>query len=190
MGPLKRYEIFRKPLDADPVWAESAETLEEANRRMGELISGRPADYFVLDRAQQSFLCAPEHAHCVRTLVVDDHVAVRRVVRVVLEGRFNINVVGEASNGTEAIEKVAALVPNLVVMDARMPVLDGLSAAQIIKRDHPQTLILILSFYTGKPLVELAKQLGLNGYVAKMQGGHALLTAVETVLRSGTYFCL
>jgi hypothetical protein len=91
MGPLKRYEIFRKPLDADPVWAESAETLEDANRRIGELTSGRPADYFVFDRAKQSFLCAPQHAQCVRTLVVDDHVAVRRVARVVLERRFNIS---------------------------------------------------------------------------------------------------
>jgi DNA-binding NarL/FixJ family response regulator len=56
-----------------------------------------------------------QHAHCARTLLVDDHVAVRRVVRVVLEGRFDIHALGEASNGTEAIEKAAALVPNLII---------------------------------------------------------------------------
>jgi hypothetical protein len=70
MGPLKRYEIFRKPRGANPVWIESAATLEEANQRISELVSGPSEDYFVLDRANQSFLYAPRPARCVRKLVV------------------------------------------------------------------------------------------------------------------------
>ena len=121
-----------------------------------------------------------------RVLVVDDHAAVRSEVRSTLQDQ-GLDVVGEATNGEEAIERAEKLNPDLVIMDVSMPVLDGLNAAKIIKRSHPQTQILMFSGHSIRDFIETAQRLGLNGYALKNEGS-SLRDAVDKILRNQTYF--
>jgi two-component system nitrate/nitrite response regulator NarL len=123
-----------------------------------------------------------------RVLIVDDHAAVRRGVRSAVEGRDDLEVVGEAGNGEEAIEQAATLHPDLIIMDISMPVLDGLSAAEIILKFHPETRILAFSMYAVKDFIETARDLGLSGYVTKEGAGSSLLHAVDAIMHHKTYF--
>ena len=84
-------------------------------------------------------------AHKIRVLIVDDHVMVRQGLGAVLRSYPNIDVVGEAGSGDEAISNVASLRPNVVVMDIGMPSLDGIAATRLIKRQHPEIAVLGLS---------------------------------------------
>ena len=123
-----------------------------------------------------------------RILIVDDHAGVRKGVRSTLEDCDGLEVVGEGANGEEAIAQASKLQPDLIIMDVSMPVLDGLSAAEIIKTYRPQTRILIFSSHKVREFIEVAKNLGLNGYVPKDEEGPSLLNAVEAVRRDQTYF--
>jgi DNA-binding NarL/FixJ family response regulator len=124
-----------------------------------------------------------------RILIVDDHAAVRTGVRGTIENyKDDMEVVGEGATGEEAIEQTAKLHPDLIIMDVSMPVLDGLSAAEIIKRHYPQTRILMFSMHTIREFVEAAKRLGLSGYVPKDGNGLSLLDAVEAVQHNKTCF--
>src|ERR1700722_9546201 len=102
-----------------------------------------------------------------RVLIVDDCAAVRTAVRSTLDGYSQLEIVGEAGNGEEALEQTAKMQPDLIIMDISMPVLDGLTAAQIIKRFHPQTRILLFSTHKVGDFITAARNLGLCGYVAK-----------------------
>lgn len=122
-----------------------------------------------------------------RVLIVDDQAAVRSGVRSTLQDQ-GLDVVGEAANGEEAIERVEKLNPELIIMDISMPVLDGLSAAKIIKRCHPRTQILMLSMHNVSDFIEAAKRLGLNGYLLKEDAGSSLPDAVDALLHQQTFF--
>ena len=84
-------------------------------------------------------------AQKIRVLIVDDHVMVRQGLRAVLQSYPNIDVVGEAGNGEEALSSVAKLQPTIVVMDISMPSLDGIGATRLIKTQYPQIAVLGLS---------------------------------------------
>jgi DNA-binding NarL/FixJ family response regulator len=117
----------------------------------------------------------------VRTLITDDHGTIRKVLRAILDGYSTLEIVGEACNGEE-------LRPDLVIMDVSMPRLDGLSAAELIKKVRPETTILIFSMHLVNEFIETAKGLGLDGFVFKGEGGTGLLKAVDVVLRGQKYF--
>ena len=123
-----------------------------------------------------------------RILIVDDSAIMRRVLRAVLDGFQNAEVIGEASNGEEAIQKVHSLQPDLVIMDVNMPVLDGLTAAEVIKKFRPRTEILMFSMYRVREFIEAAKSLGLSGFVPKEDASTALLNAVDAIIHHHTYF--
>lgn len=123
-----------------------------------------------------------------RTLIADDSGVMRKVLRSVINGYHGIEVVGEAANGEEAIQQAQNLTPDLVIMDVSMPALDGLSAAERIKKYRPETGILIFSIHRIRDFVETARQTGLSGFVCKDEGGQALLSAVDAVIRHRTYF--
>ncbi len=123
-----------------------------------------------------------------RVLIADDHEAVRRGLRTVLEGNSELKVVGEAVNGEEAVEQVQRLKPDLVIIDLSMPILDGLQAAQEIKKFAPTTPIVAFSMHKIKEFVDMAKRIGLRGFVAKEDDGKALLEAVDAVIHNRTYF--
>jgi DNA-binding NarL/FixJ family response regulator len=123
-----------------------------------------------------------------RTLIVDDSGTMRRVLRAVLNGYHGLEVIGEAANGEEAIQQAQNLMPDLIIMDLSMPVLDGLSASQVVKKYRPETNILVFSMHNVREYIEAAQKLGLSGFVYKDEGGSELCSAVDAVLQHHTYF--
>ncbi|HEX4002237.1 MAG TPA: response regulator transcription factor [Candidatus Acidoferrales bacterium] len=185
------FEIFRKVPGGRPVCLDTSSTLDCALNLAQEAASAQPGDYFIFDRQNQKFIDAsPEPASRphTRVLVADDHESVRKGVRQVLLGHGRVEIVGEASNGREAIEETRKLQPDLIIMDWSMPELDGLTAAQMIKKFSPKTAIVIFSVHTSDLFTNLAKSLGLEGFVTKGSSSQALLCAVDAVLHDQTYF--
>jgi two-component system, NarL family, response regulator NreC len=123
-----------------------------------------------------------------RVLVVDDHELVRKGVCAILSSRQDLDVVGEAAEGKEAVAKSASLKPDLVVMDVSMPGMDGISAAKEILKLRPQAAIIILSMHDTKQLIEGARKVGVRGYVSKSQVGSTLLDAIDSVINDRDFF--
>ena len=123
-----------------------------------------------------------------RVLVVDDHESVRRGVCAILDSHDNLEVCGEAANGTDALEKANALHPQLIVMDISMPGMDGISASREILKLYPQTEIIVLSMHNSKQLIEAARKIGVRGYVTKGQAGSTLLEAVDAAVQHRDFF--
>ena len=124
----------------------------------------------------------------VRVLVADDQEAVRKRICSILQTRRNVEVCAEASTGREAVEKAKMFSPDLIVLDVTMPVLNGLDAARLIRAATPNTAILILSVHRSKQLVEMAKRIGIQGYVTKGEGVQRLVEAVDAVLDHRPFF--
>src|SRR5438105_10388249 len=103
----------------------------------------------------------------VRVLVVDDQALMRDGLASLLSLEHGITVAGTASNGEEAVQQVAALEPDVILMDVRMPVLDGVASTVQIRRDFPDTPILMLTTFDDDALVLAALQAGANGYLLK-----------------------
>ena len=122
-----------------------------------------------------------------QVLIADDHEIMRRGIRSVLESREDIEVY-EAENGKEAIDKTHELQPHLVILDVSMPVLDGFSAAREIKKAFPQIPILIFSLDRTEAFTEVAKKIGVNGYISKNDVGETLLKAIDAALNNQAFF--
>ena len=103
----------------------------------------------------------------ISVLLVDDHSLVRRGFRRMLEDEADISVVGEASDGQEAVELVRSLKPRVVVMDCALPEINGLEATRKILKFAPETLVLMLSMHTEDTWVRQALEAGARGYVLK-----------------------
>ncbi|MEP6506660.1 MAG: response regulator transcription factor [Gemmatimonadales bacterium] len=116
-----------------------------------------------------------------RILIVDDHSVVRRGVRALLESQDGWEVCGEADNGREAIEKVAELKPDLVVLDVSLPGLNGLEATPQILKASPNTEVLVLTMHHSEELVRQVLRSGAKGYVLKSDADHSLVEAIESV---------
>ncbi len=117
----------------------------------------------------------------VRILIVDDHEVVRIGLRSLLERVPQFAVVGEADSGARAVELVNALRPDVVVMDIRMPQLNGVEACRIIKERHPQVKVIMLTSYPDDEMVFGAVMAGASGYVLKQVGSTELIEAIRTV---------
>jgi len=120
-------------------------------------------------------------------LIADDHEIMRRGIRSVLESRDDIEV-HEAKNGKEAIDKTHELQPHLVILDVSMPVLDGFTAAREIKKNFPRIPILIFSLDRTDAFTEVAKKIGVSGYISKTDVGETLLNAVDAALNNQAFF--
>lgn len=119
----------------------------------------------------------------VRILLVDDHPIVRQGLRTLLEGRPGWEVVGEASDGIEALEKVESLQPDVVVLDITMPRMNGLEACRLIQR-RPKSAgleVLVVTQHDSPQMMREALDAGARGYVVKSNAAHDLLAAVEAV---------
>ena len=123
----------------------------------------------------------------IRVLIAEDHLMVRAGIRALLEKAGDVNILGEASNGQEAIELVQKLNPDVLVMDIMMPRLNGIQAAEHIRRLKTPTRILLLSMYSDQGLVYQALQNGVKGYVLKSSVSDELLWAVHAVAEGKTY---
>lgn len=123
-----------------------------------------------------------------RVLVVDDHEVVRRGVISLLHDQLECEVCGEAADGQEAVEKAAALKPDVVIMDVSMPGLNGLNAARIIRSTAPSCEILVLSQHDAPEMVRQAFKAGARGYVVKSSLAKDLSNAVNKVARHECFF--
>ncbi len=119
----------------------------------------------------------------VRILIADDYEQIRRAVRTLLASHEEWDVCGEAVDGQDAIQKAKELKPDVVLLDISMPYLNGLEAARLIRKEVPQSEILILSQYEASEMLQPALEAGARGYVAKSNMSRDLLAAVEAVSR-------
>jgi DNA-binding NarL/FixJ family response regulator len=113
-------------------------------------------------------------------LVVDDHELWRGHVRAALKDHRRWSIVAEASNGIEAIEKAAALRPDVILLDIGLPVLSGMAAARQILASDPQSRIMFVSANGSPAMVEAAIRMGVQGYLLKSDA-HQLLTAMDAI---------
>lgn len=122
----------------------------------------------------------------ISVLLVDDHSLVRRGFRRMLEDEPDIRVVGEASDGKEAIELTRSLKPQVVVMDCALPEINGLQATRKILAFAPETLVLMLSMHTEDTWVRQAMDAGARGYVLKNAMDLELGTAIRRIVNGET----
>jgi DNA-binding NarL/FixJ family response regulator len=122
------------------------------------------------------------HTEPARLLIADDHALVREGLRTMLSGEAGLQVVAEARNGQEALSSCRELEPDLVLMDVRMPVMDGLEATRKIKQEMPQTSVVMVTMHENPDYLFEAIKAGAAGYVLKDAPGERLLGAVRRTL--------
>ena len=117
----------------------------------------------------------------IRIMIVDDHEVVRSGLKAILEPEDDLEVVGEASSGSEAVEKVARLDPSLVLMDVRMEEMSGIEACRLIKSSHPQVNVLMLTSFGEEEAVMAPIMAGAPAYLLKNVGRSELIRAIRGV---------
>ena len=121
-------------------------------------------------------------------LLADDHDVVRKGMKMLLEDETDVKVIGEASDGLEAIEKVKMLMPNVVILDLTMPKMTGIEAAKIISEEYPAVKILIFSMHHNREYIVSSVENGANGYLLKDTGKEELMKAIKAVSDGRKYF--
>ena len=116
----------------------------------------------------------------IRVLLVDDHRLVRAGLTSLLATAAGVEVVGEAADGAQALEQVAATSPDVVLMDLSMPVMDGVTATRALRTRHPETRVVVLSSFSDRSRVREAVAAGATGYVLKDCTPDELLSAVRS----------
>lgn len=124
----------------------------------------------------------------IRVLLADDHTVVREGIRYLLESRDNITVVGEVSNGMDAIRKAGDLKPDIVIMDISMPILNGIEATRAIVQQLPRCKVLVLTMHEDRETVRQILRAGAAGCLVKRSAATELFNAVEAVHEGGAYF--
>src|SRR5579864_5287538 len=124
----------------------------------------------------------------ITVLLAEDHHLVREGFRSLLEHESDIEVVGEAATGREAVQLTRKLHPAVVVMDIAMPLLNGLEATRQIRKDFPDTKVLILSAHSDDAYVEQVATLGASGFLLKQASSHVLATAIREVQAGKSFF--
>ena len=123
----------------------------------------------------------------IRVLVVDDHTIVRDGICALLSLVEDIEVVGEAANGNEALEKVKELTPDVVLMDMSMPIMGGLEATRRICKEFPKTKVLILTQYDDKEYVLPVIAVGASGFISKASASSELAAGIRSTYRGESF---
>jgi len=123
----------------------------------------------------------------IRVLIVDDHTLVRDGIRSLLALLADVEVVGEASNGKEALEKIKELVPDVVLMDLAMPVMGGLEATRRIRKEFPGIRVLAMTQYDDSDYVIPVIEAGARGFVTKMAAFSELASAIQAAYRGDSF---
>ncbi|MDE3089619.1 MAG: response regulator transcription factor [Chloroflexota bacterium] len=117
----------------------------------------------------------------IRVLICDDHTILREGIRLLLNAQPDIEVVAEAVDGREAVDKARALKPDVILMDIAMPLLNGLEATKQIRREQPNARVLVLTMYESDEYVAQMLEAGAAGYVLKKVAGSELVYAIRAV---------
>ncbi|NLG48505.1 MAG: response regulator transcription factor [Chloroflexi bacterium] len=123
----------------------------------------------------------------IRVFVADDHAIVRDGLRSLLAAQPDIEVVGDASNGRDAVREVSKVAPDVVIMDIAMPVLNGIEAARQVHEELPETKIIFLSMHSTTEHIFRALQAGARGYLLKESAGVQVVDAVRSVYADRLY---
>jgi DNA-binding NarL/FixJ family response regulator len=125
-----------------------------------------------------------------RILVADDHEVVRHGLHALLGTQAGWEVVGEAVDGRDAVEKAVQLKPDVVILDISMPGISGLAATRLILEAAPQSEVLIFTMHQSEEMEQTARKAGARGYVLKSDAGKDLLAAVKALSEHSTFFPL
>jgi DNA-binding NarL/FixJ family response regulator len=122
-----------------------------------------------------------------RVLIVDDHAFIRRGVETILESSPEWQVCGEASNGNDAIRLANQLTPEVVLMDVTMPGMNGLEATRIIRKEHPDVKVILLTLHESSEVLRSGFRAGASGYLLKADAEEELMKALRVVIGDGSY---
>jgi DNA-binding NarL/FixJ family response regulator len=122
-----------------------------------------------------------------RVLLAEDQTILREGLKVLIASEPDMEVVGEAGDGEEAVRRVGTARPDIVVMDVSMPRLDGVQATQAIKRANSEVKVLALTVHENKSQIRRVLQAGASGYVVKRSAAEELIQALRTVAAKGVY---
>ena len=122
----------------------------------------------------------------IRVLITDDHLIVREGLRLILETAEDIEVIGEARDGVECLQLAAEHKPDLVLMDLQMPRMDGITAIEHLRKNHPQIAVVILTTYNEDNLMIRGLQLGARGYLLKDSSRETLLDTIRAAVKGET----
>src|SRR5512136_1347815 len=125
-------------------------------------------------------------SHSIRVLIADDHLIVREGLRMILETSDDIQAVGEAADGAEAVRLAQALAPDVVLMDLRMPNMDGLAAIERLRLQQPQVAVVILTTYNEDDLMQRGLRAGARGYLLKDTDRDTLFNTIRAAARGET----
>jgi DNA-binding NarL/FixJ family response regulator len=123
-----------------------------------------------------------------KILIVDDHEVVRQGVRTILRARPQWEVIGEAVNGKDAIEKAKTLDPDVIIMDITMPEMSGIEATREITKLKLRSAVLVFTMHESKNLATTVQEAGARGFVLKSHAARDLLDALEALFGGGTFF--
>lgn len=123
----------------------------------------------------------------INILIADDHGIIRAGLRNVLNAETDFKVVGEVSDGSQVLQKVGQLHPDLVLMDISMPNMGGIEALQLLKTRYPEILVLMLTVHEDESLLRKAIRAGASGYVVKRAAETDLIYAIRTIIKGDIY---
>ncbi len=124
----------------------------------------------------------------IQLAIVDDQSLFRKGLRLILENCISIEIIIEAENGNDLIHQLQYRQPDIVLMDLKMPKLDGIQTTEIIKKEYPRIKILILSLYDDERIISHIMRMGANGYLLKTEDPDTVLEAIKTVYNNDYYF--
>ena len=124
----------------------------------------------------------------IQILIADDHSVVRRGVRTLLEDEVDMQIVGEASDGDEAIAFLSETIPDVLLLDITMPRMSGIEALKIVSQQYPMVRTLMFSMHSNPEYIIKAVQHGAAGYLLKDSGHEEILRAVRTVVKGDLYY--